>query len=68
LAAFGGEMLVKVGFVLLVAWLVGLLGVYDVGALVHVPLLVGLMLLMLGALKAREAAVARERGSRSSGR
>ncbi len=61
-------MLVTVGFVLLVAWLVGLLGVYDVGALVHVPLLVGLMLLMLGALKAREAAVARERDSRSSGR
>ena len=54
-------MLVKTGFVLLVAWLVGILGLFQAGELVHVLLLVGLMLLMLGALKGRDAAMAAER-------
>lgn len=49
-------MLVKLALVLLIAWLIGVLGVYDVGDLVHVLLLVGLMLLLIGILKAREAA------------
>jgi hypothetical protein len=54
-------MLVKTGFVLLIAWLVGILGLFQAGDLVHVLLLVGLMLLMLGALKSRDAAIAAER-------
>ena len=49
-------MLVKVGFVLLLAWLVGVLGLFEAGDLVHVLLLIGLMLLLLGVLKARDAA------------
>ena len=49
-------MLLKVAFVLLVAWLVGVVGLYDVGDLVHGLLLVGLMLLLLGVLRARDAA------------
>ena len=40
--------------ILLVAWLAGLL--LDVGKVVHVLLLVGLMFLLLGLLKARDAA------------
>ena len=36
----------------------GAVGLYDVGVLVHVLLLGGLMLLLLGALKARDAATA----------
>jgi hypothetical protein len=48
-------MLVKIAVVLLVAWLIGVLGVYNLGELVHVLLLGGLMLLLLGFLKAREA-------------
>ena len=52
-------MLLKIGFVLLVAWLLGVLGLYRVGDLVHVLLLVGLLLLLLGALKGRDAAAAR---------
>ena len=44
---------------LLIAWLLGVLGLYRIGNLVHVLLLVGLMLLLLGALKARDAAAAR---------
>jgi hypothetical protein len=38
-------------------WLLGLVGVYRVGDLVHVFLLVGLMLLLLAMLKARDAAL-----------
>ena len=53
-AACGGEMLLKIGLVLLVAWLLGVAGVYRLGQSVHVFLLVGLMLVLLGFLKARD--------------
>jgi Family of unknown function (DUF5670) len=56
-------MLLKMAFVLLIAWLLGILGLYRIGDLVHVLLLVGLALLLLGFLKARETAVAAERGA-----
>ena len=55
-------MLLKIAFVLLIAWLLGVLGPYRIGDLVHVLLLVGLMLLLLGALKARDAARGRDVG------
>ena len=51
-------MLLKSAFVLLIAWLIGVLGMYRIGDLVHVLLLVGLMLLLLGVLKVRDAAAA----------
>ena len=54
-------MLLRTAFVVLIAWLVGVLGLYRIGDLVHVLLLVGLMLFLLGALKARDAAAARGR-------
>ena len=57
-------MLFKIAFVLLIAWVVGILGVNPVGELVHVLLLVGLMLLLLAFLKARDAAVRRTVGGR----
>ena len=54
-------MLFKAAFALLAIWLTGRLldrvGIYPVGDLVHVFLLVGLMLLLLAMLKAREAAL-----------
>lgn len=50
-------MLLKVALVLLLVWLVGALGVYDIGDAVHILLLVGGMLLLLGILKARDAAL-----------
>jgi hypothetical protein len=53
-------MLLKVGMLLLIAWLVGVLGVYNAGQLVHMLLLVGLMLLLLGVLKVRDAAAVRD--------
>ena len=55
-------MLFKIAMLLLVAWLLGVLGVYRVGDLVHALLLVALMLLLLTFVRAREAAIARSRG------
>lgn len=52
-------MLFKVGFALLFLWLVGMTGLYQLGELVHVLLLVGLMLLMMGFIRARDAALRR---------
>jgi hypothetical protein len=56
-------MLLKIAFVLIVVWLLGVLGVYPAGEVVHALLLVGLMLLLLGFLKAREEATTAARGS-----
>jgi len=52
-------MLLKSAFVLLIAWLFGVLGLFRMGELVHALLLIGLLLLLLGGLKARDAAAAR---------
>jgi hypothetical protein len=58
-------MLFKIACGLLIAWLLGVLGVYHVGDLVHVLLLVGLMLLLLAFLRARDAAIRRAITGRS---
>jgi hypothetical protein len=55
-------MLFKISLVLLSLWLIGVVGVYSVGDLVHVFLLVGLMLLLLAFLRARDAAARRAVG------
>jgi hypothetical protein len=55
----GGNMLFKTALALLVAWAIGVLTVDRLGDLVHVPLLVGLGLLMLAFLRARDAAMRR---------
>lgn len=54
-------MLFAFALVTLGAWLVGLFQLHRVGDIVHVLLLVGLMLLLLAMLKARDAALAREK-------
>ena len=59
-------MLFKTAFALLIVWLLGMLGVYRVGNLAHVFLLVGLMLLLLAVLKAREAALGRPESRNNS--
>ena len=48
-------MLAKIGLVLLVAWLLAL-AFADLGSAVHVLLLIGLLLLLLGVMKARDTA------------
>ena len=50
-------MLVKAGLLLLVVWLIGQSGLYDIGDVNHVFLLSGLMLLLLAVARAREAAM-----------
>jgi hypothetical protein len=49
-------MLFKVAFVLLILWLLGAAGLYRIGGFLHVLLLLGLMLLLMAFVKAREAA------------
>ncbi|MEO5820586.1 MAG: hypothetical protein ABIT71_08770 [Vicinamibacteraceae bacterium] len=53
-------MLFKVALALLVAWGLGIAGVYAIGQIVHVLLLVGLMLLLLSFAKAHDAATHRQ--------
>jgi hypothetical protein len=54
-------MLLKTALMMLLVWLIGVLGVYNIGDAVHVLLLVGGMLLLLGVLKSRDAAAAAAR-------
>jgi len=50
-------MLFKAAFALLAIWVLGMVGVYSVGEVAHLFLLVGLMLLLLAVLKGRDAAL-----------
>jgi hypothetical protein len=50
-------VLLKAALLVLAVWLAGELDLYHAGILVHVLLLVGLIMLLRGALKARDAAV-----------
>jgi hypothetical protein len=59
-------MLIKLAVVLLTAWMIGVLGVYRAGSLVHILLLIGLMLLLLGFPKVGDAAVRRDIWSSSN--
>lgn len=61
-------MLLKAGLMLLVAWLLGIVGVYDVGTLVHVLLLVGLMLLLLAVAKGLQASAGGKTGAQNDKR
>ena len=54
-------MLLKIALVLMAAWLVGVLGLYDIGDAVHLLFLVGGMLLLLAFVKGRDAALAASR-------
>jgi hypothetical protein len=54
-------MLLKIALVLMAAWLLGVLGLYDIGDAVHLLFLVGGMLLLLGVVKGRDAALTAER-------
>ena len=56
-------MLIKFALALLVTWLVGVLFFSNAGDAVHVLLLVGLGLLLLGFLRARNEAMRRALGN-----
>jgi hypothetical protein len=59
-------MLSTLALTLLVVWLVAMGGPFEVGQMAHGLLLVGLMLLLLAFLKARDAAASRAGGVASS--
>jgi uncharacterized protein DUF5670 len=49
-------MLFTLGVILLVAWLLGLVGVYAVGAVFHLLLVVAIVLFLLGLISGRSVA------------
>ena len=48
-------MLATIGIILIVLWLVGLLAFKTAGAIIHIALLVGLVLVVLHFVRARSA-------------
>ena len=46
-------MLYTIAVILLVAWLLGFVGIYSVGAFVHVLLVVAIVLFLVGLLRGR---------------
>ena len=54
-------MLFTIALVLLVAWLLGVVGLYRIGDAVHILFLVGGLFFLLAVAKARDAATARQR-------
>lgn len=49
-------MILYIAMALLLVWGLGVLGVFPVGKIVHVPLLIGLLLLLIAFLQGRDAA------------
>lgn len=50
-------MLYTIAVILLVAWLLGIVGLYTVGAVVHVLLVVAIVLFLVGLLSGRRTLV-----------
>jgi hypothetical protein len=50
-------MLFTIAVILLIAWALGLVGAYTVGAFIHVLLVVALVLIVVGALTGRRTLV-----------
>ena len=55
--AGGREMLYTLAVILLIAWLLGVVGTYTIGAFIHVLLVVALVLLLVGLLSGRRTIV-----------
>jgi len=51
------SMLYTLGVILLVAWLLGIVGTYTIGAFVHLLLVIALVLFVMGALAGRQTVV-----------
>jgi len=50
-------MLMVLAFILLVAWLLGVVGTYTVGAFVHVLLVIAIVLFLIGIINGRRTVV-----------
>jgi hypothetical protein len=53
----GGTMLYTIAVILLIAWLLGVVGTYTIGAFVHVLLVIAIVLFVLGLLSGRRTVV-----------
>jgi uncharacterized protein DUF5670 len=53
----GGVMLYTLAVILLIAWLLGVVGTYTIGAFVHVLLVVAIVLFLVGLLSGRSTVV-----------
>src|SRR5262249_11410161 len=53
----GVVMLYSLAVILLIAWLLGVVGTYTIGAFVHVLLVVAIVLFLIGLLSGRETVV-----------
>jgi Family of unknown function (DUF5670) len=52
-----GTMLYTLAVILLIAWLLGVVGTYTIGALVHVLLVIAVVLFLVGLLSGRRTVV-----------
>ena len=52
-----GEMLYVLAVILLIAWLLGVVGTYTIGAFVHVLLVIAVVLFIVGLLSGRRTIV-----------
>jgi hypothetical protein len=53
----GGVMLYTLAVILLIAWLLGVVGTYTIGAFVHVLLVIAIVLFLVGLLSGRSTVV-----------
>jgi hypothetical protein len=51
----GDRMLYTIAVILLIAWLLGIVGTYTIGAFVHVLLVVAIVLFLVGLVSGRRA-------------
>jgi zinc transporter ZupT len=51
------EMLYTLAVILLIAWLLGVVGTYTIGAFVHVLLVIAIVLFLVGLISGRETLV-----------
>jgi hypothetical protein len=57
LQAREAAMLMVLAFILLVAWLLGIVGTYTIGAFVHVLLVMAIVLFLVGIISGRRTVV-----------
>jgi Family of unknown function (DUF5670) len=50
-------MLFTIAVILLIAWMLGIVGIYTIGAVVHVLLVVAIVLFLVGLLSGRRSVV-----------
>jgi hypothetical protein len=55
--ALEAVMLMVLAFILLVAWLLGIVGTYTVGAFIHVLLVMAIVLFLVGLISGRRTVV-----------